>query len=555
MATWKKIATSGSLISQFNNDSLYIPRSGTMASGYVGFWNTATTLSGESSLFWNAATNRLGVNTSTPNSTLDVNGNVTITGSAIILDHSEDAFSTESPEGLYTFLSRDYIGAGTELNDYKAGYFKTTITNIDPSAAQILRNMSSIDADLALITSDAGTITASLAAVYSTNTPQIGVGAKADVFANFYATPTTNNGIITNYYDLYLAGIEPTSIGTTANRYGIYQADGTLKNFFSGSIGVGTNNPTSSIHIVETLPTITLGAKSQVTAAGTVLGSIDFQDAYTAGIRPQATIDVVRGGAGGAGVFPTDLVFYNNNIGAGTGLKEAFRLKYDGAARISGSLEITSISQATTDTDKFLTSDGGIIKYVSGSQLLTYIGGQAALTNPVTGTGTTGYVTYWNGTNTITGESNLFWDASNDRLGIKQGTPAYNLDVTGDARITTNLIVGGDLTVGGTTTVINTANLLVEDKFILLASGSVSATDGGIIVQQAAGGGGVALFYDGTDARWAVSSSVPHDAATVTPAAYMGIVNNVAATTNVVAAYTKPGNINIDSSGDIWIYA
>jgi hypothetical protein len=56
---------------------------------------------------------------------------------------------------------------------------------------------------------------------------------------------------------------------------------------------------------------------------------------------------------------------------------------------------------------------------------------QAALTNPVTGTGTSGQVAYFNGTSSITGESNLFWDSTNDRLGIGTNIPVAKLDIVG----------------------------------------------------------------------------------------------------------------------------
>jgi hypothetical protein len=36
----------------------------------------------------------------------------------------------------------------------------------------------------------------------------------------------------------------------------------------------------------------------------------------------------------------------------------------------------------------------------------------------ITGSGTSGYITFWNGSSTVTGESALFWDSTNDRLGI-----------------------------------------------------------------------------------------------------------------------------------------
>jgi hypothetical protein len=56
---------------------------------------------------------------------------------------------------------------------------------------------------------------------------------------------------------------------------------------------------------------------------------------------------------------------------------------------------------------------------------------QAALTNPVTGTGASGYVAFWDSASSITGESNLFWDATNNRLGISISTPRVSLDVEG----------------------------------------------------------------------------------------------------------------------------
>ncbi len=49
----------------------------------------------------------------------------------------------------------------------------------------------------------------------------------------------------------------------------------------------------------------------------------------------------------------------------------------------------------------------------------------------ITGSGTSGYVTIWNGTSSITGESNLYWDATNNRLGINTSSPQAPLQVNG----------------------------------------------------------------------------------------------------------------------------
>ena len=74
------------------------------------------------------------------------------------------------------------------------------------------------------------------------------------------------------------------------------------------------------------------------------------------------------------------------------------------------------------------------------------------LTNPVTGTGSAGQVAYWSSGSAITGESNLFWDATNDRLGIGIAGPAlpldlYNASATGLARFRANNVNGAAITI------------------------------------------------------------------------------------------------------------
>ena len=48
----------------------------------------------------------------------------------------------------------------------------------------------------------------------------------------------------------------------------------------------------------------------------------------------------------------------------------------------------------------------------------------------VGGSGATGQVAYWNGTNSQTGSNNLFWNAANSRLGIGTTSPQTNLHVS-----------------------------------------------------------------------------------------------------------------------------
>jgi hypothetical protein len=142
------------------------------------------------------------------------------------------------------------------------------------------------------------------------------------------------------------------------------------------------------------------------------------------------------------------------------------------------------------------------------------------------------------GGGSINGEANLTFDGS-------------TLTVTGNQTIT------GDLTVQGTTTTINTDNLLVEDKFILLASGSTSPTDGGFIIQSGFSGSvaqGLALMYDSNTARWGYTSSLAFNATSAVPDAFASIVLDLDNGSTDVAVYQKPGNIKV-TAGEIFIYS
>ena len=74
-------------------------------------------------------------------------------------------------------------------------------------------------------------------------------------------------------------------------------------------------------------------------------------------------------------------MFANGNFILGTGFVDnGYKLE------VSGNLYVNSIVNATTDTDRFIVSDGGLIKYRTGAEVLTDIGAQGALTLTTVGT-------------------------------------------------------------------------------------------------------------------------------------------------------------------------
>ena len=134
-------------------------------------------------------------------------------------------------------------------------------------------------------------------------------------------------------------------------------------------------------------------------------------------------------------------------------------------------------------------------------------------------------------------------------LGASSNVQFADILATGD------VTVQGDLTVQGTTTSINTTNLDVEDKFILLNSGSANPDEGGIVIDEGSGTGH-AFLLDSASTRFgfkaALDSTTSGD---VTPEAFVSAVVDVPSGHADSAEYQKNGNIKVLANGDIFIYS
>ena len=159
----------------------------------------------------------------------------------------------------------------------------------------------------------------------------------------------------------------------------------------------------------------------------------------------------------------------------------------------------------------------------------------------------------------------LLTDETGTGANVFAGSPTFT-GTANFASISTsgNVTIAGDLTVNGTTTTINTDNLLVEDRFALFASGSTTATDGGLVIQAATGAGtatGFALGYYATADRWAYQDALAFNASGFgTPTAYAVTAETAAGAPAANPAYGGAtygyGNIYVNSSnGDIFIYS
>ena len=134
---------------------------------------------------------------------------------------------------------------------------------------------------------------------------------------------------------------------------------------------------------------------------------------------------------------------------------------------------------------------------------------------------------------------------------------AIGQDVATNANVQfNNMTIDGNLIVNGTQTLNNSTNLLIEDRFILMNSGSSATGDGGILVGSGSAFSASAFIFDDSEDRWGVQidTQLGSSAATAAPEAYASLYVLTANTGS--ATYAVKGNIKIDDgTGDIFIYS
>jgi hypothetical protein len=123
-------------------------------------------------------------------------------------------------------------------------------------------------------------------------------------------------------------------------------------------------------------------------------------------------------------------------------------------------------------------------------------------------------------------------------------------DSTDVVTIGNKLVVTGDLTVSGTTTTVDTANLNVTDQFINLANGSETAVDGGIVVE----GAGASFGWDNSAGRWAFDLSGATEGQTSIASDAFAVSVHTGDVGGQLEGYQKDGNMYVDKLKDIWIY-
>ena len=217
------------------------------------------------------------------------------------------------------------------------------------------------------------------------------------------------------------------------------------------------------------------------------------------------------------------------------------------AGSVQGSLILTTNGVSSGDITALTLGTSSTPTFVG----LTLTGDAAVNGGDITTTQTTATVF-----NTTATTVNAFGAATTLSLGA----------VTGTTTVNNNLNILGDLYVQGTTTTINTANLYVEDQFILLASGSAGDIDGGIIIDRGTfAAGNIAFGYDAATDRWGFQDGLIDSTNALDTTAGGGVSGSFmsyvfteashTATKPITGEFVKEGAIYTNTDGTIWMYA
>jgi hypothetical protein len=249
----------------------------------------------------------------------------------------------------------------------------------------------------------------------------------------------------------------------------------------------------------------------------------------------------------------------------------AVTVAVSGAAQLSANA-ITKWNDTDNKFENSSLTDNGTA--VTGTTSIQLSGPNSSLTGSFTGSftgdgsGLTGLVTTLSGS-TDSGDfevdlltQTLTVQGTTNEIETSASGQTITIGLPNDVIISNDLTVQGDLLVNGTASFQDTQNLLVADRFVLFASGSVAAGDGGIVVQQGTQNIGEAFAYDSGTTRWGFTSSFNAASSSFSPAVYVGAVQ---IGTGQTAASTAPiyggtlngfGTIHVDTDdGEIWIYA
>jgi hypothetical protein len=419
---WENKPLNTSVVPELTN--LYFTEARTRNTPITGFLSGAGALTPTDTLL--QAINKLDGNFITADANnVKLTGNQTITGSKNF-DLTINANNGVDIKGTYLFSTINVPSTSFSATAFTRFANRLTLIN---DAKAISFNIDNVSALRTLTIPDqSGTIALTNNPTSITATAHVTTGGTADQLVG-------GDGVLQDKSQFQTALTNPvTGTGTTGQV----------------SFWNGTNTQTGDNQLFwdNTTKAFGVGTNTVTFAKNTLKGTL-ANDSSSESLLLYLP-DAVQAGVFGSkqGLFVSQINLGGTNgkftLGVGDSGSRLFDLgiQVNGAERIlikrSGRVLFGTNTDNGVDIGQF---NGSVIasgyKIPSGlaTQALSANGSTIDLSSNVTGTGVAGQVSFWNGTATQTGDSGLFWNNVNKRLGVGISSPQYPLDILGDFRV------------------------------------------------------------------------------------------------------------------------
>jgi hypothetical protein len=218
----------------------------------------------------------------------------------------------------------------------------------------------------------------------------------------------------------------PSTSGTVALTSDL--TGGTVTSVAALTLGTTGTDLSSTVANGTTTPVITLNVP---TASATNRGALSSAD-WTTFNNKQSTLSLTTTGNSGSATLVSNTLNVPTYTLAGLGGISLTSLSATTPLSYNNTTGAFSIQVANTSQDG----------YLSSTDWNTFNGKQNTITNPVTGTGTSGQVTYFNGTSSVTGSSSFKFDGTNLTIGNPSSALAqlhiYNASAAASFLLQTN---------------------------------------------------------------------------------------------------------------------
>ena len=463
-------------------------------SGNVEFTGTGHTIAGNVSfdsgtLTVDSVNNRVGINETAPDATLDVNGTANVAGATRLANTltvvGAGTFSnTIAVTGNATFSNTLAVTGATTLSSTLGVTGTTTLTGNATLNGTLQTISGNVNIDSGTLFVDA--VNNRIGISNTTPDAQLTVTGNANVSGNV----VFGGGLHTIAGNVNFDS-RTLFVDAANNRIGI---NTNTTNLDASLVVIGTANVSGAVAFANSLGVLggaTFSNTVGVTGAGTfsntiaVTGNATFSNTLAVTGTSTLTGNVTMNGA-------LQTIAGNVNFDVGTLFVDATNNRV-GINNTTPTKALTVTGESTVSGNAAF---GGTLSVTGAATLSNTIAvtGNATFSNTIAVTGAATFSNTVAITANLTVDTNVLKvDVVNNRVGINDATPATALSVGGDAVISANLTannllvnadatINGNLYVNGVLTTIDTVNLVVEDPLFKVGKNNNVANNAGDIV-------------------------------------------------------------------------